>query len=214
MQAVGNLPQFEGRVMSLCDNSGSAKGTMTSSMGSVRVNEIANLTGVLTGMVADEGWLGVFGDGLRVIPVRKRSSVFDQVHAANKFGDADHGATEHGIWMFWDQAIQKQEHWDHVFIYSDQQAGHGGLYGDGTSYADYVWKGGGYGSKHIDVPKLISAYRTKVNSKVMVYSVQMAGYSDVIIPEFYDRTYILGGWSEHLLRFAAEMTKLSNTPSQ
>jgi len=213
VESLGNLPKFEGRVMSLCDNSGSAKGTMTSSMGSVHVNQIANLTGVLAGMVADEGYIGVFGDGLRSIPVRKKSSVFDQVHAANKFGDHDRGGTEHGIWKFWDQAIKKAEHWDHVFIMSDMQAGHGGLYGDGTSYADYIWpsKGGyGYSSRHIDVPKLISEYRTKVNPKVMVYLVQMAGYQDILVPEFYERTYILGGWSENLLRFAAEMTKFSN----
>lgn len=40
---------------------------------------------------------------------------------------------------------------------------------------------------------------------VTVFLVQVAGYQDTIVPEFYDRTYILGGWSDGLLRFAAQM---------
>ena len=45
---------------------------------------------------------------------------------------------------------------------------------------------------YIDVPKLIAAYRAQVNPKVMVYLVQVAGYADTLMPEFYDRTFIHG----------------------
>lgn len=30
------------------------------------------------------------------------------------------------------------------------------------------------------------------------------------MPEFYDRTYILGGWSDSLLRFAAAMRSMAD----
>jgi hypothetical protein len=30
----------------------------------------------------------------------------------------------------------------------------------------------------------------------------------MILPEFYQRTYILGGWGEGVLRFAGEMARL------
>jgi hypothetical protein len=214
-ESMGNLPAFKGRVMSLCDNSGSAKGATTSSMGKMQVSSIGNLTGIITGMRAEEGYLGVFGDELRVMSVPKKASVFQMVEQADALGAKDAGGTENGIWLFWDKAIKDKEHWDHVFVYSDMQAGHGGLYGlDGASYKDYVWGGFGAGHQYIDVPKLINAYRSKVNPKVMVYLVQIAGHQDTIVPEFYDRTYILGGWSEGILWFAAKMAGLYNTPKQ
>lgn len=207
MLSLGNLPHFSGRVMSLCDNSGSARGTTTSSMGTMQISTIANLTGVLTGMVSDEGYVGIFGDRLETFAVRKRSSVFDQLKEADRLGEGVGGGTENGIWLFWDQAIRSREHWDMVFVYSDMQAGHGQLYGKSAdAYRDYIWRG----SKHyIDVPKLISTYRAQVNPNVLVFLVQVAGYQDTILPEFYDRTYILGGWGDGLLRFAAEMAGLN-----
>ena len=82
--AIGNLPHFEGRVMSLCDNSGSAQGATTSSLGSMQVSTIGNLTGILTGMASDEGYVGIFGDKLSEMAVRKRSSIFDQLKEADR----------------------------------------------------------------------------------------------------------------------------------
>ncbi|HJS83688.1 MAG TPA: TROVE domain-containing protein [Nitrososphaera sp.] len=209
VNSIAAGPQFPGRVMSLCDNSGSAWGMTTSSMGTMHVAQIANLTGVITGMAADEGYVGVFGDRLEQVPVRKRDSLFEQTKRLDAAGQGIGGGTENGIWLFWDQAIRNKEHWDQVFVYSDMQAGHGGLYGTNSNeYRDYIWQGRDGYRGYIDVPKLISTYRQQVNPKVNVYLVQVAGYQDTIVPEYYDRTYILGGWSDSLLRFAAAMSGL------
>lgn len=206
MRSIANLPRFKGRVASLCDNSGSAQGACTSSMGKMRVSTIANLTGVLTGMAADEGYVGVFGDRLRMEPIRARSSVFDQLNVLEKHASGIGGGTENGIWLFFDQAIKNREHWDHIFVYSDMQAGHGGLYGENPSaYQRYRWNN----TRYIDVAALVADYRKRVNPNVMVYLVQVAGYQDTLVPEFYDRTFILGGWSDAVLRFAHEMGKLA-----
>lgn len=206
-QTLGNLPFFTGRVISLCDNSGSARGTATSSMGRMQIATIGNLTGVITGMQATEGYVGIFGDRLETFAVRKRSSIFNQLNHAEQLGEKVGGSTENGVWLFWDKAIREKQHWDYVFIYSDMQAGHGGLYGTNShDYRDFIWGKGGH---YIDVPKLIAAYRTQVNPNVQVFLVQIAGYQDTLLPEFYDRTYILGGWGEGLLRFAAEMSRLN-----
>jgi hypothetical protein len=206
MGSLKNLPYFGGRVMSLCDNSGSARGTATSSMGKMQIATIANLTAILTAMRSKEGYIGVFGDRLETMPVRKQSSVFDVLDKAEQMGSGIGGGTENGIWLFWDAAIREKQHWDMVFVYSDMQAGHGGLYGtDKNAYKDYIWPGNG---QYIDVPKLIGEYRRKVNPNVLVFLVQVAGYQDTIVPEFYDRTYILGGWSDSVLRFADGMNKL------
>ncbi|XYH94601.1 hypothetical protein ACMHYB_43240 [Sorangium sp. So ce1128] len=55
--------------------------------------------------------------------------------------------------------------------------------------------------------KLVAAYRARVHRDVRVFLVQVAGYQDTLVPEFYERTYILGGWGEGLLRFAAAMAQ-------
>lgn len=210
--AVDGLPKFPGRTMFLCDNSGSAWGTTTSSMGTMHIAEIANITGVIGGQACDEAYLGVFGDRLNVTSVRRRASIFHQVEQANEHGHRIGGSTENGIWLFWNRAIRANEHWDNVFVMSDMQAGHGGLYGERPSeYSEFAWSDG----HHIDVSKLVNAYRVRVNPKVNVFLVQVAGYKGTILPEFYERTYILGGWSDGLLRFAAAMAEMdSKAPTQ
>jgi hypothetical protein len=168
------------------------------------VAKIGNLMGVLTGRVSDDGVLGVFGDRLRYVPIRKKASIMDQAHGANEIGKNIGGSTENGVWLALDKAIHDKEHWDNIFIYSDMQAGHGGLYGKNPAdYKQYIWQG--RGKSYIDIPLLISEYRTKVNAKVNVFLVQIAGYEDTLLPEYYDRTYIIGGWSGSILKFAKRM---------
>jgi len=208
--SLKNLPQLGGKTISLCDNSGSARKAFQSKMGTVQVSTIANLSGVLAGRVSDEGYVGVFGDELDIEPIRKTGSIMDQLERCNQMGSNIGHGTENGIWLFFDQAIKKKEHYDRIFVYSDMQAGHGGLYGKNSSqYKNYVWNGGNtsswYRNEYIDVAALISKYREEVNPNVFVYMVQVGGYQDTLVPEFYDRTYILGGWSDSILRFASQM---------
>lgn len=203
--SIGNLPKFEGRTVSLSDNSGSALTAFTSSMGSMPIAQIGNLMGVLTGKASDDGLVGVFGDRLEMFNIRKKSSLFDQVEKMNRMGQRVGEGTEHGIWLFFDGAISKKEHYDTIFVYSDMQAGHGGLYGtDPDIYEGFRWMGGNC----IDVPLLIDTYRDNVNPDVDIFLVQIAGGVDTVVPEWYHRTYILGGWSPEILRFADEMKRI------
>jgi len=208
--SIANLPKLDGKVMALCDNSGSAHGTLQSKYGSVRVSEIANLTAVLTGMVAEHGEVGIFGDKLKTMKIDPTGSVLQQAEKVNKIGNGIGQGTETGIWLFWDNAIKNKKHYDHVFVYSDMQAGHGGLYTNSanTPTKPFRWKN--ENSRHVDVPNLIKHYREKVNPDVKVYLVQVAGYGDALIPEAYDKTYILGGWSDGIIRFADKMNKITN----
>lgn len=202
--SVGNLPTLNGRSLVLTDNSGSAHGTPISELSSMTVAQIGNLMGVLTGRISDEGVLGIFGDRLDCMPIRKKASIMDQTSEANEKGTHIGGGTENGVWLALDKAIRNKEHWDNMFIYSDMQAGHGGLYGkNAADYKQYIWQG--RGRSYIDVPLLLNEYRSKVNSKVNVFLVQIAGYEDTLLPEYYDRTYIIGGWSGSILKFAKRM---------
>jgi len=202
--SMDNMPKFAGRTMSLCDNSGSAQGAMTSQMGTMKISTIGNLTGVLTGQLSDEGYIGIFGDKLDVIPVRKNRSIFDILAECEKSAGGIGGGTENGVWLFFKNALKNKDKFDNIFIYSDMQAGHGGLYGlNPGDYKDYVW-----GAQHLNVAKLIAKYRKEVNPNVQVFLVQVAGYQDTLVPEHYPNTYVLGGWSDGVIRFAAEMNAL------
>ena len=203
--ALANFPKLKGKTMCLSDNSGSAWGGFTSEYGTVTVAKIDNLSSVITAACSDEGYVGKFGDRIITHPVSKRQGVLSQAEkiSAGQCGDVG-GGTEGGIWEFFYNAIEKKEHWDNIFIYSDQQAGHGGLYGTGSQTSMYTRAGYSCRGNYINVYKLIKEYRKKVNPKVNVFSVQTAGYTNAVIPEMAYRTAIMYGWTGKEAVFAEE----------
>jgi len=196
--SVLNMPKLEGKTICLSDNSGSAWGQLNSEYGSVYAAEIANLSSLITGKQSDEGEIGLFGDKLIVESVSKRNGLLSQLKAVNAIEKDDSklgGSTENGIWLFFKDAIAEKKHYDNIFIYSDMQAGHGGLYGtDKDEYSEFIHKGNGYG-RYIDVLALVSKYRKEVNPKANVFSVQVAGYDNTVLPENLYRGAILAGWT-------------------
>ncbi|MBQ6582255.1 MAG: TROVE domain-containing protein [Mogibacterium sp.] len=217
--ACDNMPKLRGKTMCLSDNSGSAWGTCTSEYGSVRIAEIDNLSSVITARNSDEGYVGKFGDKLIIKPVTKRNGVLSQAEDVTRNGSNDvGGATENGIWIFFRDAIDNKEHWDNIFIYSDMQAGHGGLYGTAADCVVYTARGFMTRGRYIDVAKMIEEYRKKVNPKVNVFCVQTAGYTNVAVPEYGYRTNIMYGWTGKEAVFADEMIRFwdekDGTPGQ
>lgn len=210
--STDNYPFLKGRTMCLSDNSGSAWGSFNSEYGSVTIAEIDNLSSVITAACSEDGYVGKFGDKLKVFPINKRRGILDQTKKVTEGRSNDvGGSTEGGIWEFFKNAIEKKEHWDNIFIFSDQQAGHGGLYGTHKHMEEY--KTLGYNCSHgacfddiyINVYKLILEYRKKVNPKVNVFSIQTASYNNVLIPEYAYRTNIMYGWTGKEALFASIM---------
>lgn len=206
--ACENMPKLKGKTMCLSDNSGSAWGTIPSEYGTVRIAEIDNLSSVITARNSEEGYVGKFGDKLITNAVSKRAGVLMQAKAISSEQSGDVGcATENGIWLFFDKAIRNKEHWDNIFIYSDMQAGHGGLYGTDEGKKAYRKQGYCVKGLYIDVAKLIAKYRREVNPYVNVFCVQTAGYNNVLVPEYGYRTNCLYGWTGNECVFADEMIK-------
>jgi hypothetical protein len=210
--AIQNFPKLEGRVVSLCDNSGSAHGAFTSTYGSQSVATIANLSGLITAMSATKGGqVGIFGDRLHMYNVSKDKGVLEQLDEINLIAKTIGQSTENGIWLwFKDQynndVINKISTVDHLFVYSDMQAGHGGLYGsDKNDYKDFTIR-----ESYIDVIKLIERHRQKINDKLNVFSVQVAGYDNSLIPETLHRSCIMAGWTGNEVTFAKNMIDMWN----
>ena len=210
--AVAAMPQLRGRTMALSDNSGSAWGTIPSEYGSVRIAEIDNLSSVIAAARSDEGYVGKFGNRLRIFTVDQKTGILQKAMTVSSRADHDvGGATEGGIWEFFKEAILKKEHWDNIFIYSDMQAGHGGLYGtsdQSKEYGDLFGASTTVYGHYINVFDLVMVYRALVNPKVNVYSIQTAGYINVCVPENAYRTAILYGWTGKELEYAAILNRL------
>lgn len=205
--SLGLVPTFRGNVLALCDNSGSAHQPL-SSMSGASVSTVANLSAILAAFTATgQGTVGVFGDRYRDLTVTVRDDILTTLDTVERMGDSVGQSTENGVWVALHKALEHSQHWDHIFIYSDMQCGHGGLYGTEGVPPSYRAKNGP-NRNTIDVPHMINLYRQKVNPKVNVYLVQVAGYSDTIIPECYPRTFLLGGWGDGILRFADRMATI------
>ena len=190
--ALENIPYIKGRSLILTDVSGSMDQDTVSGMSSVPLVEVARLMGVLTGMRSDEGVVGIFANRLACYKVRKKSSVFDQVREVQRIGSysAVGRGTNNPLTLALKPAIQTKEHWDNIFVYSDMQVRDGGLmlYGDKSNSA-----------------ALIEEYRRKVNPNVYVFLVQMGGYDDTLLPDYYNKTFALAGWSGRILDFVTKM---------
>ena len=197
-KSIENMPRLKGKTACLSDNSGSAWGTFNSEYGSMTVAEIDNLSSVITAMSSDDGTVFTFGDKLLESPISKRNGALTQTEIISADAHKKVGmSTENGIWLFFKDAIEKNIKYDNIFIYSDMQAGHAGLYGKGSDYVidnESYGTGNGY-NKYIDVLKLINKYRAVVNPKVNVFCTQTAGYDNVLIPEYLYRGALLYGWT-------------------
>jgi hypothetical protein len=106
--------------------------------------------------------------------------------------------------LFLREAIDKKVHYDTIFIYSDMQAGTGNLYGTNINSDDTHENGGSY----VDVLKMVEEYREKVNSKVNIFTTQVAGYNNNLIPCNLYRGGILTGWTGKESVFASELIKV------
>ena len=216
--AMENFPILEGKTLCLVDNSGSAHGSFPSQYGVQSIAKIGNLSGVMTAkQCTGKGVVGVFGDRLVMIDIDKNKNVLDQVNQIHKEGKEVGRSTENGIWVFFKESfeeatnlkpgtdIELMDRWfDNIMIYSDQQAGCGGLYGSNPKeYSEYV-----VANKYVNVLKLIEKYRKLVNPKVNIYSVQIAGYNNSLVPEILYRTHLLTGWNGNECKYAYEMNKL------
>lgn len=212
LESLETIPQLPGRVDCLTDNSGSARGAIVSEYGSVGVYEISNLSAILTAFRSTKGGsVWVFGDKLVEYPVSKDKSILKQLDEVNAIGNTVGGGTETGVWLFWEKAIKQSLPLDHVFIYSDMQAGTGQLYAS-ANHSNGMKQLGALvadsGSAYIDVLSLVNTYRKDVCPKTNVFSVQVAGYDNSIMPDILYRGALMSGWTGKEAKLAYEMCQL------
>lgn len=207
--SIANMPQLSGKTICLTDNSGSAWGTIPTEYGSVTIAEIDNLSSILTAKCSDEGYVGVFGDRLKIIPISKNDKVLRKLSEINKIGKEIGMNTEGGIWTFFQKSTKKCDKFDNIFIYSDMQAGHGKLYGTSGQQQEYRNADCSCGM-YINVFQCLLNYRRQVNKDVNMFSVQTAGYNNSVLPEYAYRTSMMSGWTGKEALFAKMLIDIWN----
>ena len=207
IKARENMPILKGKTMILTDNSGSAHGAFNFG-GRTTIAEINNLSAILTAQQSEDGVIGVFGDKLQCFAVSKEVSPFVYMEKINKIARSIGQGTECGIWLFFKEALKQKENYDNIFIYSDMQAGHGGLYVTDNETNELQQGGYAKNQRYVNVLKLVETYRETVNPKVNLFTVQTAGYTDNVLPEAAYRTGILTGWTGKEIVYAKTVSDL------
>ena len=214
--SIENHPKLKGNTMILSDNSGSSWNTFTSGHGTQSIAEIGNISALMTALsCSGRGTIGIFGNKLIEYEVDKNLSFLENYKNIKDIigykGENIGLDTENGIWLFFKRAMKEPllYQYHNLFFYSDQQAGHGGLYGNDDEMNDnWVWKKIDNYNKFIHIPKLIQEYRKLLPHKLNVFSIQTAGYNDSILPQSTYRGSNLSGWTGREVIFAEKLIEL------
>ena len=215
--SIENHPKLEGNTLILSDNSGSAWRTFTSSYGTQTIADIGNISALITALsCSGQGTIGLFGDRLIEYQVDKNLSFLENYNNIKDIigpkGENVGLNTENGIWLFFKRVMNDPSSYPYhnLFFYSDQQAGHGGLYGnDPEMDNNWIWRRKTYNHyNYIHIPKLIQEYRKRLPHKLNVFSIQTAGYNDSILPQSTYRGANLSSWTGREVFYAEKLIEL------
>lgn len=210
MLGIESMPKLKGKTVTLSDNSGSAWGVVTSEFGSAKVAELGNLSSLITAYSSEQlGSIYVFGDRLIKFNIDLKKSFMENLSDLNELGTTVGMSTESGLFEFFRESIEKSEVWDNIFVYSDMQAGTKDTLYLSESFVDSsnacfdsTYSTNDSYHPYYSVKDLVNLYRINCNSYVNIFTVQTAGYSDSLLPEFSYKFTQLYGWTGKEVLFA------------
>lgn len=180
-----SIPRFSGRGLSICDVSASMDAKLSGNS-EMSFKEIAALMSAITTRAFEGGGdTLLFATSTEYTQPRRKTSILTEVDNIISKGAHLGGGTD--IIKAFQEVVRKGEFYDTIFVYSDMQCGYDG-----------------------NVPNLIKQYRKNVNPNVQVFFVNLAGYQDSLVPEFFEKTYLVGGWTDKMLQFADKIIGITN----
>ena len=185
--SVDNLPELSGNTVILSDNSGSMTGgggysSLVSKMSRTKTSDIANLFAMLYWLKSKNTYVGLFGDRLIEPKLNRDLGVFENFKIVDKEKSRCGGATERGIFDFFENAIKEKAHIDTIIVFSDCQIG------TGCNWFDHR------GNRGDSFNKLFERYKS-INPDFRCYSVDLTSYGNTV---FNDNVFKLAGWSEKI----------------
>ena len=180
--SVENLPRLLGVTLVACDNSGSMQDRL-SQKGTITYADIANLFGALSYRFCENAIVGAFGTDWARVQFNPADSVFtnmERIRAADTKGMSTNG------YRVIDYLVDSKIKVDRIILLSDMQC-----------YDAY----GVRGSHDNSVAAALLRYRSAVNPKVKLHSIDLAGYGTSLVPQNASGVSMIAGWSDRIFKF-------------
>ena len=126
--SVENIPELEGKVAVLIDHSGSVRGdyygsSRVSAFSKTNTAMIGNLFGSMMAYRQKNVYVGLFGDKLINVPMKRDMKLLDFNEYSYNLGGECGGGTERGIYQFMETCVKEKKNVDNIVVFSDCQIG-------------------------------------------------------------------------------------------
>ena len=198
-----NIPKLEGNVAILVDDSGSMRGdaggsSRVSAFSKTSTSMIAHLFASMVMYRQDNVYLGLFGDKLINVPVKRDMRLLDYTKWTFEKGGECGGATETGIYDFIRQVVKEKKKIDNVIVFSDCQIGSihtKGYYGGYTEFT--AWYGNNSSDRGKHFHELFKEFRKiNPNANFIVVDLRQSGSTSVFDKS--QRILNIAGWSDKI----------------
>ena len=198
-----NIPKLEGNVAVLVDDSGSMRGdaggsSRVSAFSKTSTSMIAHLFASMVMYRQDNVYLGLFGDKLINVPVKRDMRLLDYTKWTFEKGGECGGATETGIYDFIRQVVKEKKKIDNVIVFSDCQIGSihtKGYYGGYTEFT--AWYGHNSSDRGKHFHELFKEFRKiNPNANFIVVNLRQSGSTSVFDKS--QRILNIAGWSDKI----------------
>lgn len=200
-----NIPKLEGNVAVLVDDSGSMRGdaggsSRVSAFSKTSTSMIAHLFASMVMYRQDNVYLGLFGDKLINVPVKRNMRLLDYTKWTFEKGVECGGATETGIYDFIRQVVKEKKKIDNIIVFSDCQIGsiHTKDYHCSYGYSEFTeWYGIARSDHGEHFHELFKEFRKiNPNSNFIVVNLRQNGSTSVF--DRSQRILNIAGWSDKI----------------
>jgi 60 kDa SS-A/Ro ribonucleoprotein len=192
--SVNNIPELEGNVAVLIDHSGSVRGdrggsSRVSAFSKTNTAMIGNLFGSMMAYRQKNVYVGLFGDRLINVPMKRDMKLLDFNEYSYGEGVKCGGGTETGIYDFIEKCVKENKKVDNVVVFSDCQIG------NGYSFTSWYGHSSSQNGKHFH--ELFKKFR-KINPSCnwIVVNLRQSGSTSVFDKS--QRILNIAGWSDKI----------------
>lgn len=192
--SVNNIPELEGNVAVLIDHSGSVRGdgggsSRVSAFSKTNTAMIGNLFGSMMAYRQKNVYVGLFGDRLINVPMKRDMKLLDFNEYSYMEGAKCGGGTETGIYDFIEKCVKENKKVDNVVVFSDCQIG------NGYSFTSWYGHSSSQNGKHFH--ELFKKFR-KINPSCnwIVVNLNQSGSTSVFDKS--QRILNVAGWSDKI----------------
>lgn len=198
-----NIPKLEGNVAILVDDSGSMRGdaggsSRVSAFSKTSTSMIAHLFASMVMYRQDNVYLGLFGDKLINVPVKRDMRLLDYTKWTFEKGGECGVATETGIYDFIRQVVKEKKKIDNVIVFSDCQIGSFHTKGYHGGYSEFTeWYGNDSSDRGKHFHELFKEFRKiNPNANFIVVNLRQSGSTSVFDKS--QRILNIAGWSDKI----------------